>query len=270
MERDGNDRATASRYAVPALEKGLDVLELLSDRSESMSQTDIARGLGRNVSEVFRTLSALEGRGYIRRTPSGQYRLTLRLFEMSRTHSPYEELLRVALPVMRDLSAEVRETCHLTTLRDGAIVVLAQNESPKPVRLSVEVGSSHSPLATTSGRILLAAMEDGSRRDFLRDYTAFATWQEAERSAFLARVAEIAGRGYEIARDERHQGGLDIGVLVGTATSTMKAALIVATLRSGSGPDAEGIRTALARAANRINRLLGVVRPLSTLSEGQE
>ena len=66
--------------------------------------------LGRNVSEIFRTLSALEGRGYIRRTQAGQYRLTLKLFELSRTHSPYEELLRVALPIMRDLSEEVCET----------------------------------------------------------------------------------------------------------------------------------------------------------------
>ena len=259
MALDENAKAASAKYVVPALEKGLDVLELLSERSDSMSQTDVARGLGRKVSEIFRTLSALEGRGYIRRTHAGQYRLTLKLFELSRTHSPYEELLRVALPIMRDLSEEVCETCHLTTMRDGSIIVLAQHESPKPVRLSVEVGSSHSPLVTTSGRILLAAMEDGVRRDFLRDYTEFESWPEPARRIFLARVNEVAERGFEIARDERHLGGLDVGVLIGTSTSTMRAALIVATLRNGTGPDPEFIRGAVSRAAVRINKLTGVV-----------
>ena len=249
----------AAKYVVPALEKGLDVLELLSDQAESMSQTDIARRLGRNVSEIFRTLSALERRGYIRRTQAGQYRLTLKLFELSRTHSPYEELLRVALPVMRNLSEEVRETCHLTMLRGGEIVVLAQNESPKPVRLSVEVGSAHSPLATTSGRILLAAMADRERRDFLRDYTAFQSWSGPAREAFLRRVEEVAERGYEIAVDERHLGGLDVGVLIGTARSSLRAALVVATLRSASGPDPEVLRGAVSRAADRIRQMSGIV-----------
>lgn len=258
MQDTSAGRKPGQKYTVPALDKALDVIELLSASPVSMSQADICRALERNASEIFRTLSALETRGYIRRTQAGQYRLSLKLFELSRMHSPYEELLRVAMPVMRNLSEEVSETCHMTTLREGEIVVLAQNESPKPMRLSVEVGSRHSPIATTSGRIILAAMENEERDNFLRDYTEFAKLPQDVQDSFLTRVKSVRDRGYEIASGERFVGGLDVGVLIGTPSSVTKAALIVATLQSAHGPDPEVLREAVIRAGQKITQLVGV------------
>ncbi|WP_372574868.1 IclR family transcriptional regulator [Ruegeria jejuensis] len=261
LMNDKSDRTVKEppqRYSVPALDKALDVLELLSDRAESMSQTDIGRALGRSSSEIFRTLSALETRGYIRRTQAGQFRLTLKLFELSRTHSPYEELLRVAQPIMRALSEEVGETCHLTALREGEIVVLAQVESPKPVRLSVEIGSRHSPLTTTSGRILLASMDDDERDRFLEMETEFPDLPEDIQNTLLTRVRTVQERGYEIADGERFVGGLDIGALVGHPGSTIKASLVVATLRSAQGPDPDRIREAVIATAHKISMTAGL------------
>lgn len=258
MQDTPNAGKAAQKYSVPALDKALDVLELLAENAASMSQAEIGRALNRSASEIFRTLSALEGRGYIRRTAAGQYRLTLKLFELSRMHSPYQELLRVAMPIMRNLSEEVGETCHLTTLRDGEIVVLAQHESPKPLRLSVEVGSRHSPLSTTSGRIILAAMDVAERAAFLRDYTDFDALPQDVQDTFLTRVRNVHDRGHEISDGERFVGGLDVGVLVGAPTSQIKAALIVATLRSAHGPDPEALREAVARAGRKITEMAGV------------
>jgi DNA-binding IclR family transcriptional regulator len=48
------------RYAAPALEKGLDVLELLASVSEALTHSEIARRLGRTINEVFRMLVCLE------------------------------------------------------------------------------------------------------------------------------------------------------------------------------------------------------------------
>jgi len=53
-------------------------------------------------------------------------------------------------------------------------------------------------------------------------------WQNekpAGRAAFLKRLASIRSRGYERAEGERFVGALDIGVLVGSPQSSMKAAL---------------------------------------------
>ena len=48
-----------SRYTAPALEKGLDILELLASVSEALTHSEIASRLGRTLTEVFRMLVCL-------------------------------------------------------------------------------------------------------------------------------------------------------------------------------------------------------------------
>ena len=52
-----------TRYTTPALEKGLDILELFASTSDELSKREVARRLGRTVSEIFRMLVCLEERG---------------------------------------------------------------------------------------------------------------------------------------------------------------------------------------------------------------
>ena len=127
-------------YQVPALEKGLDILECLAGQGVPLTQSQLARALGRGPNEVFRMLVCLERRGYIQRdASSGAYSLTLRLFELSHTHSPYQGLLRAAARPMQRLTERVLESCHLSVIQRGKLLVLAQEESPRPLRLSVDV-----------------------------------------------------------------------------------------------------------------------------------
>ena len=58
------NEAKPQKYTAPALEKGLDILELLSSTDAGLSLSEIARDLGRSVSEIFRMLVVLQQRGY--------------------------------------------------------------------------------------------------------------------------------------------------------------------------------------------------------------
>jgi DNA-binding IclR family transcriptional regulator len=250
-----------TKYSVPALEKALDVLEYLSEQAIPLTQAQLARALNRQAGEIFRMLACLESRGYLRREPAtGAYSLTLKLFELSRTHSPYEVLLKVAQPLMRGLAEELRESCHLSVLHHGRVLVLAQEESPMPFRLSVEVGSLHSPLHTTSGRVLLAHMEDGVRDDILARDGEWRQEKPAARAAFLKRLAGIRSRGYERAEGERFVGGLDLGVPVGSPQSSIKAALTIATLKEKGGPSMEAMLPAQRACAESIAVQAGLKR----------
>lgn len=256
--KSDNDAKPDSKYAVPALDKALDVIELLAVVDTPMNQADIARTLNRNPSELFRTFNALEARQYIRRTDGGRFRLTLKLFELSRTHSPFDDVLRVALPLMRTLSDTISESCHLSMLRNGKVLILAQVDSPSPIRLAIEVGSRHSPLTTTSGRILLSSMDTTERNNFLEYFTDFSEQPEDTRDIFITRLHSIRERGFEIANGERFVGGLDVGALVGTPDSTVKAALVVSTLRHADGPDANTIAVAVSETAAQIAHDSGI------------
>ena len=83
-DNEGTMDAKTPKYTAPALEKGLDILEHLSQSESGLTQAEIARVLGRSVSEIFRMLVVLQERGYITfDAGSDRYVLTTLLFEIA-------------------------------------------------------------------------------------------------------------------------------------------------------------------------------------------
>lgn len=230
VANEANGRA-APDYHVPALEKGLDILECLATGGVPLTQAQLARALDRGASELFRMLTTLERRGYVQRDPaSGAYTLTLRLYELGHVHSPHQGLLRAASRPMRELAEELRESCHLGVAHGDRLTLLHQEESPTRVRLSIEVGSSVPLLHTASGRLLLAFLGDEARRAALAQDGEHAALPAAARSALADQLAAIRARGYETVHGETTPGVSDLSVLVGTPGGRVQAALTVAAL----------------------------------------
>jgi len=88
-----NKSPVDTRYSAPALEKGLDVLELLAAEPHGRNLQDIARALDRSPNELFRMLDVLVRRGFLARQSDATYLLTLRLFELAHLHPPVDRLL---------------------------------------------------------------------------------------------------------------------------------------------------------------------------------
>ena len=152
--------ARTPNYSVPALEKGLDILEALAAAVVPQSLAELAERLGRSSSALFRMLVCLERRSYVTRDPvSGKYELSLKLYALAHTHSLSDRLLRSARGPMQVLTEELRESCHLSVLEKGRLLVLTQQASPEPVRISVEPGAMFDPVKTASGRLLLSRLE---------------------------------------------------------------------------------------------------------------
>ncbi len=252
--------STASVYAAPALEKGLDLLELLSAEAAPQSQAEIARKLGRSPGEIFRMLNCLERRGYIAKEDgSGRYHPTLKLFELAHTHTPVERLLRAAARPMRELSRKLHESVHLSVLSRGKLVVLAQEESPEPRRLSIEVGGRFPPVHTVSGRLLLAHVSKEELDGILSGDADFRALGAAERRRFLSGLLAIRRSGLSAAEGESIVGVRDLAVLVGNPRVGAMAALCVPSLGLTSRQRSEKpLVLELRRAAERITRSLGL------------
>jgi len=165
------EKQATRTYSAPASEKALDVLELLSTTNEGLTQLELAKTLGRTVTEVFRVLGTLERRGYILRH-DGKYRLSHRLFELAFRHPPVEHLLTEALPVMRALSQDIGQSCHLAVRNGRNALIVGQVNSPMPIGIGVKLGSVFPLLETASGAILLAfddEMQDAAWLDALSE-----------------------------------------------------------------------------------------------------
>jgi DNA-binding IclR family transcriptional regulator len=197
------------KYQAPALEKGLDIIELLAATSEPLSQHQLAKRLGRSVGEIFRMLISLERRGYVsRREGDGAYQLTLRLFELAHGHPPMERLLANATDEMQKLAELAGQSCHLTVYRDG-ILVVAQAESPRPRGFTIKLGTSFPLWKTASGRVL-TAFQPPSERKRRVDRMLAEDAVGPPRPVIERRLTKIRARGFEEARSDVVQGVTDL------------------------------------------------------------
>ncbi len=154
-----------SRYRAPALEKGLDILELLAAQSQPMTLTAIVNRLGRSHGELFRMVQVLEFRGYIEQDPSNEgYRLTDRLFSLGMQQPWTRSLIEIALPVMRQLALAVGQSCHLALHTLGDMVVVARMELSEQLGFSVRVGYRRPLVQAASGAVLYAFQPEDVRR----------------------------------------------------------------------------------------------------------
>lgn len=145
----------APDYAVPALEKGLDILELLADEAGGLSQTEIAEATGRSVGQIFRVLASLERRGFlVRDRQSGLYELSMRMFDLAHRHPPLRGLISLSTGPMRELAESIRQSCNLGVLDAGRVRIIAQVESPSDFGFRVRVGATFPVETTATGSVL--------------------------------------------------------------------------------------------------------------------
>src|SRR5215510_1623851 len=152
------DRASkASRYRAPALEKGLDVIELLAAEKMPLNLSAISNRLGRSSGELFRMLQVLEFKGFITTAENGAgYVLTNKLFALAMTQAPVRSLVETALPIMRKLVQDIGQSAHIALASEDQIVVITRIERPGDLGFSVRIGYRREISRATSGLVLFA------------------------------------------------------------------------------------------------------------------
>ena len=185
-----------ARYAAPALEKGLDILELLAAASDALTHSEIATRLRRSVPEIFRMLVCLEERGYISRMgPDERYQLTLKLFEIVHQHRPLQRLITQARPLVQRVASQTGQSCHLAMLNSAEVVIVAQADAPGNMGFSVRPGANIDLLNTASGHVILAFQSDEVRSRPLGAWRLRSGKQIP--SGLYGHLEQIRRRGYE-------------------------------------------------------------------------
>jgi DNA-binding IclR family transcriptional regulator len=216
----------ASRYPTPALEKGLDILELFAREPTGLTKSDVARRLGRTVSEIFRMLVCLEERGYISESGDGEsFHLTLRPFELAQKYPPTKRLVTESLPIMQQVTVELNQSCHLGVLDGDRVVIVAQVDSPLSVGFYVKAGGIGDLMRSTTGHVILAhqSLEASSR--------AVQLWCQNNHARpsrdFGAHLSNIKRRGYDQRKSYEVEGVINISFPVLDVQGHAVAALSV-------------------------------------------
>ena len=256
MMRKGTTAAEDNKYTAPALEKGLDIIDVLSSQEHGLTQVEIARSLQRSVSEIYRMLVVLRRRGIVDLEEGGErYFLTTRLFEMVNRTPIIARLTTAAGPVMTRLAKSIDESVHLAILSEDAVLVIGQIDNPGNNIMSVRLGTRVEAWRTSSGRVLLANQPEEWLAEFLKTYPH----PDGVPGAQLRReLAATCKRRYEQMPSYIVKGVTNISApIIGYAGSAIAALNIPYVERYFGSVPIETCRARLLEAAAQISQAIG-------------
>jgi DNA-binding IclR family transcriptional regulator len=146
----------SEKYMVPALERGLRLLQEFGRDNATLGAPELARRLQLPRATVFRMLNTLEIMGFLQRAEGGSdYRLGLSVLRLGFEFLSSMDLTELGQPVIARLCEQTRFPCNIV-VRDGrSIVYVAKVTPPTPLTSSVRVGTRLPVHATLLGRVLL-------------------------------------------------------------------------------------------------------------------
>ena len=256
-------KSTARRgYSAPALEKGMDIIELLADSESGLSVSEISQRLKRRMSELFRIVVVMEQRGWLQKDPeSWRYSVTYHVLKLAHRGTPTQTLTSAAGPVMQELSTQINQSCHLV-VRSGTqgLVILRQENQKRHANLSVRLGATIELVASCSGHVLLAHLDSEERDQMLEDVPRPRGISRSKLDAVLEKVRK---RGYEIHPSPITAGVTDISYPIRGFDGKVMAALTIPYLHvldKSLPTSVEETRRLIEKAARQISLSLGWTR----------
>ena len=251
-------------YRAPALDKGLDILELLATQPQGLTRAQIVKDMARSPNEIYRMLERLVARQYVTRSASGdRYALSLKLFAMAHAHPPLNRLVNQALPVMDDFARRAEQSCHMGVYDRGNVLIAAQINSPRGWSFSVQRGARVGLLDTASGHMLLAYADADSRQRMLAEHRPLDGEVPVTDDGLAQTLAAIRAQGY-VERDSAQSFGVvDISFPILAPDNTALATLTCPYIRRIDrhvGPDLAAVRACLREASVALSFVPGLSR----------
>lgn len=241
-------------YRVPALEKGLEVLELLSGISQPLSLTDIADRLGRTKQELFRVMACLNEQGYLIRDANQGYRMSTKLFELGAKHASTEALIARATPHMEALTNELKESCHLNIVVRNKMLVIARVDCDADVSLAVRIGASFKLHERNSGHVALSFLPEEQRQKYWEQHDLASGQIEEWESDYI----DIRRAGFRTMESTLIVGVQDTATPILGADGRLLAVLCVShILRVGESDDSTRISSTMLDCAQAISSEFG-------------
>jgi DNA-binding IclR family transcriptional regulator len=255
-------------YSAPALEKGLDILELLARTGHPLGTRQIAEELGRSKNEIFRMVHVLLGRGYLQRDEgSDDLILSNKLFGLGMQTTRARDLVIVAAPIVERFAEEVRQAAHLVVAHRGETVIIAAASGGADMNFSLKLGYRRPHADAHSGLVLLAFQPDAVQRQMIAECVALMR-EPPDPTTLAAELKAVRKRGAIIHESRDIVGVTDVVCPIVLADGRAAACVTVAAVtRRSYPPNFEAMLERLKLACAEIARELGAYSQAAAAAE---
>lgn len=187
------------------LQRGLEMLEILSAHPQGMALCDLTHTMNLPRSTAYNLLQTLVCLGYaVPSADGGKYVMSSRAFEIGSAGMQDRDAMPFLREGMRQIQSELNETVHLGVRSGSETLYIDKLDSTRAIRMSSRVGTRMPLYCTALGKALLSGMTDDQIRrlygqEKLKAYTPH-TITDVE--TLLSQMETIRREGYAVEREE--------------------------------------------------------------------
>lgn len=250
-----------SSLEVQSLQRTFDILEVVGNSVSPVSLKYITDETGLPKSTVYRLLSNLEKRDYVRCDSNGNYRLGLQLLMMSQRAEQNFDIKHLARKYLLSLNELTKETVHLGVLANNRVMYVDTVESPHALRLVAKLGTTNSVHCTALGKALLINHDADKIKEILagegmerRTEHTLCTPED-----YLAEIDKTRKLGYALDDCESELDGRCIGAPIYDNAGNVVAAISISGLASRFVKDfiEQEVAAKLLESTREISKALG-------------
>lgn len=185
------EKETADPGGVAAVNRALSILAAFEHSVDGMTLTDLMNATGLYHSTILRLCESLENFRYLKRLADGRYMLGPMPFYLGTIYQASFHLRDYALPILRELSKQCRETSAIYIREGDDRICLHRVELARRVRMNVQEGDRVELNKGAAGKILLAyAGEAGAPFEEIRQlgYSVSLAERDSESAGIAAPV----------------------------------------------------------------------------------
>jgi len=159
-----------AKSPVPALERSMDILELLDNNPKGLSFTEVHSKLQLPKPSVLRILNILKQRKYIRQE-NKIYKLGLKLLTFGMHVQDSLDLRETSRPFMEELLKSTGETVELMIYDEDSLIVIEKLESFNSIRIFAKIGVRFmSQYLDVPGKVALAFLPEENREKWFKNF----------------------------------------------------------------------------------------------------
>lgn len=170
MRNSDHQKSAASPVqSVQSVGRAISILELLAENGEA-GITEIAGELGVHKSTASRLVSTLETRGLVEQLGDrGKYAIGFGVVRLAGAATGRMDLAQLGNQTCQSLADRLGETVNIAVADDGIAINISQAYGSAAVTAQNWTGRQTPLHATSSGKVLLAYMDDEERHRLLHD-----------------------------------------------------------------------------------------------------
>lgn len=253
-------KEAASQYVAAALDRGLQLLEILNDARAALPLAEIARRMGLSRGVAFRLAHTLERRGYLERVDQvPSYRPGVRVMTLGFSYLRSLSLPELTRPCLERLRDATDASVHLGVLDGRDVFYVARIAARHGVVSYIDIGDRSPAHASAIGQAMLACLSDDEVRGLYRGMTLEAVRGSSPRTLaeLIDTLGVVRGQGYAVSIGALHSNVLAIAAAFRNADGRLAGAISVTSLETERLRDAPVLGEAVIAAAREISQALG-------------